>query len=138
MKIAFDLNVLIDVACRWQEFPDSLELYNRVVQDPGHEGAVPGCGYTTLYYVLKQAIPEPSARAFLSRFSQTLGFLPFEQSTAEVASRLAMADLEDACLAASALEARCDLIATRDLEGFAASPVRAETPAKLLRRLTRT
>ena len=135
MKIVFDPNVLIDVACRWQDFPDSLELYNRVIQDPAHEGAVPGCGYTTLYYVLKQILPESSARAFLSRFSQTLGLLPFKPSTVEAASRLTMADLEDACLAASALEARYDVIATRDLTGFRSSPVRAETPAKLLRRL---
>jgi hypothetical protein len=46
-----------------------------------------------------------------------------------------MKDLEDACLAASALEGGYDVIASRDAGGFAASPVRAETPARLLQRL---
>ena len=135
MRIVLDLNVLIDVACRWRQFPASLELYNRIVQDPNHEGAFPGCGYTTVHYVLKQLMPEAAARRFLLRFGETLSILPFKPSTAEAAHRLAMTDLEDACLAASAMEGGFEVIASRNTADFAASPVRAEAPAKLLQRL---
>ena len=72
MRILFDLNVLLDVACRWERFPESLELFNRVVRSAEHEGGFPACGFTTLYYVLCQEIPEASARAFLKRFQETL------------------------------------------------------------------
>ncbi len=95
----------------------------------------PACGYTTLYYVLSQLIPEARARAVLARFRQTLRFLPFGESTAAAAHLLRMKDLEDACIAATAFEGRCDVIATRDLAGYATSPIPAKTPAQILREI---
>jgi hypothetical protein len=132
VRILFDLNVLIDVACRWQTFPASLTLYNRVVASPTHEGAFAACGYTTLYYVLNQMLSEDRSRAVLAHFRRHLTLLPLTERLAAAAHLLQMSDLEDACIAATAYEGRCDLIATRNVADFTTSPIPAKTPDEIL------
>jgi hypothetical protein len=130
--VLFDLNVLIDVACRWRSFPDSLTLYQQITTRPTDQGALPGCGYTTLYYVMNQMISEARTRAVLVHFCTQLTLIPFTLDVATTAQRLAMADLEDACIAASAFAGGCDVIATRNVGDFTASPIAAKTPTELL------
>ena len=134
MRILFDLNVLVDVACRWERFPASLDLYNRVVSSAGDQGCIPACGYTTLYYVLNQLLSGERTRGVLVQFRQTLTLLAFDEKIAAAAHRLQMRDFEDACIAATAYEARCDLIATRNAKDFAASPIPARIPDDILAR----
>ncbi len=132
MRILFDLNVLIDVAGRWQAFPLSLDLYNRVVASPKDEGVFAACGYTTLYYVIHQMLSEERTRAILAQFRQRLILLPFNPRIAAAAHLLQMPDLEDACIAATAYEGRCDVIATRNVADFTTSPIPARTPEGIL------
>ena len=132
MRILFDLNVLIDVAGRWQALPASLDLYNRVVTSPKDEGVFAACGYTTLYYVINQFLSQERTRAILSQFRQRLILLPFNTRMAAAAHLLQMTDLEDACIAATAFEGRCDIIATRNTVDFTASPIPARTPETIL------
>lgn len=132
MKILFDLNVLIDVACRWQSFPISLALYEHVTAEPRHNGAYAACGYTTLYYVIKQSLSEDRTRAVLAHWRAQLTLLPFHAKTAEIAHRLQMSDLEDACIAATAIAGRCDIIATRNVADFVSSPIPAHAPEDIL------
>lgn len=135
MRILLDLGVLIDVACRWQDFPASLTLYNRIHASPYHEGAFAACGYTTLYEVVNQLIGAGRARAVASHYRETLTLLPFTASTAQVAHLLQMPDLEEACIAATAFEGRCDVIATRHPDTFATSPIPAKNPETLVESL---
>jgi hypothetical protein len=132
VKLLLDLNVLIDVACRWQDFPASLALYNRIVASPYHDGTLAACGYTLLYDVMQQLIGPERARAVVSHFRETLTLLPFTAATARVAHLLQMPDLEDACTAATAFEGRCDVIATRNIDIFITSPIPARTPEDLV------
>lgn len=135
MKLLFDLNVLIDVACRWQRFPASVELFRRAIAEPTWQVAWPLCGYTTLYYVASQLIPEQKVRQILKHFHDCLLAIPFDEKCAQVALRLQMSDLEDACIAATALEGGCDVIATRNVDDFSTSPIAAHTPDALLERM---
>jgi hypothetical protein len=132
VKVLFDLNVLIDVACRWQSFPDSLTLYQHITASPTDQGAFAGCGYTTLYYIMNQIISEERTRAVLVHFCTQLTMIPFTFDVATTAQRLQMADLEDACIAASAFVGGCDVIASRNVGDFTASPIAAKTPTELL------
>jgi hypothetical protein len=132
VRVLFDLNVLIDVACRWQRFPDSLTLYQHITTSPTDQGAFAGCGYTTLYYVMNQIISEARTRAVLVHFCTQLTLIPFTLDVATTAQRLQMADLEDACIAASAFAGGCDVIASRNVGDFTASPIAAKTPTELL------
>ena len=132
MRVLFDLNVLIDVACRWQRFPDSLTLYQHITQSPTDQGAFAGCGYTTLYYVINQILSEERTRAVLVHFGTQLTLIPFTDAVAITAQRLQMPDLEDACIAASAFAGGCEVIASRNVRDFTASPIAAKTPTELL------
>lgn len=134
MKVLFDLNVLIDVACRWRRFPESLTLYRQITASPTDEGTLAGCGYTTLYYVIRQSLSDERTRAVLAQFCADLTVLPLTAEVVATAQRLQMADLEDACIAASALAAGCDVIASRNVADFHASPIVAQTPTALLAR----
>lgn len=136
MRVLFDLNVLIDVACRWQRFPDSLTLYQQITASPTDQGAFAGCGYTTLYYVMNQMLSEARTRAVLVHFCTQLTLIPFTLEVATTTQRLQMTDLEDACIAASAFIGGCDVIATRNTGDFTASPIAAKTPTALLALLT--
>ena len=132
MRVLFDLNVLIDVACRWQRFPDSLTLYQQITASSTDQGAFAGCGYTTLYYVMNQLISEARTRAVLVHFCTQLTLIPFTLDVATTAQRLQITDLEDACIAASAFVGGYDVIATRNVGDFTASPIPAKTPTELL------
>lgn len=134
MRVLFDLNVLIDVACRWQSFPDSLTLYQHITASPTDQGALAGCGYTTLYDVIKQILSEERTRAVLMHFCTQLSVIPLTLDVVTTAQRLRITDLEDACIAASAFAGGCEVIASRNVGDFTASPIVAQTPTALLSR----
>ena len=133
MRILFDLNLLLDVSFRWREFPESLQLYERVLADADLEGAIPGCGYTTLHYILKRELGEPRARAALANFALRLRLLPFNARIANQAQAIGMPDLEDACVAATAVHGSCGWIATRNEADFRQSPLPARRPGRILK-----
>ncbi len=132
MRILFDLNVLLDVSIRWREFPESLQLYERVLADADLEGAIPGCGYTTLHYILKRELGESRSRAALANFANRFRLLPFNAKTASQAQAIEMSDLEDACVAATAVLGNCNWIATRNEADFRQSPLPSRTPGRIL------
>jgi hypothetical protein len=123
VKVRFDLNVLIDVACRWRQFPDSLTLYRQVLASPLAQGALPGCGYTTLYYVIRQSLHAERTRAVLAQFSAELAVLPMTAEVIATAPRLQLANLEDACVVASDFTAGYNVIASHNVADFHASPI---------------
>jgi len=131
-RVCFDLNVLIDVAARWQSYPDSAQVFETIVFDPQYEGRWPACAFTTYYYVLAKLITAPRAREFIAHISDSIDMIPFDGDAASLALRLNMNDLEDACIAASAFLGECDLIITRNEKDFSRSPVKAITPTALL------
>jgi hypothetical protein len=130
--ILFDLNIMVDVALRWQTFPVSLTLYTQVLRRPLHTGALAACGYTTLYYLLRQQLSAEDARALLDYFRRQCPLLPFTDRMAHAAHRLAMRDFEDACVAITAYEGQCDLIATRNVRDFQGAPIPAKRPEDIL------
>ena len=80
----------------------------------------------------RQEIAETTARKFLKRFQETLRLIPFTERTTRSAMILQMKNLEDACVAATALEGGFNLIATRDPSHYANSPIPARSPAEIL------
>ena len=132
MRVILDLSVLIDITCRWQERPASLDVYNRIVASPAHSGTFAASVYTSLYTTLDQLLGMDRARAVVAHFRETLSLLPFTANTAQVAHLLQMTDLEAACVAATAFEGHCDVIATRQVDDFTTSPIPAKLPEDLV------
>jgi len=136
MKVLVDLNVLLDVIQRREpHYLHSAAVLTRIVEGD-LEGAVPGHALTTVHYVVARfegvQVADLAADWILGRFA----VVPQRKSTFLRARSLPLADFEDAVVASTAEQARCDLIVTRNVDDFQGSPVGAVTPRELAAELS--
>ncbi len=135
MKALFDINVWIDIAVRPKAYPDSVALFRRLESDAHHIG-FPLSGYTTFYYLIAKIVGKEGALLFCrSLIQRGIRLLPLTNAEVEVAHSLVFRDHEDACVSATALAHKYDLIVTRNGRDYKNSPVVTRTPAALLRAL---
>ena len=97
--------------------------------------AVTALSLANLYYVGRRVVGTAQARADVRRLAQTFDILPVDRSTILQADGLAGSDFEDNIQIAAATTAGLDPIVTRDISGFASSPIPVWPPAELLSRL---
>ena len=129
--ILIDINVLIDAAVRREpHFIDAAAVLERVIRGDV-VAMVPAHGVTTLHYLLSRA----RGRDFASR---QVGWLlrhfeigGLDRDAFRDAHAMSWPDFEDAVVAVTAQHFGCTAIVTRDLTGFASSPVPAMHPREL-------
>lgn len=129
--ILVDINVLMDAAVRREpHYIHAAALLERVTQGT-LTAMVPAHGVTTLHYLLARA----RDRAFADR---QIGWLlrhfevgALDRDGFRQAQAYGWPDFENAVVAVTALRNSCDAIVTRDVGGFAGSPVRAVHPGEL-------
>jgi len=132
MKVAIDLNVVLDVVQNRQpHYQDSADVLSRV-RAGDISALVPGHAVTTLYYILAKA-------AGTTKADQTVDWLltHFDIGVADKAMfrrarQLSLADFEDAVVASVAEATHCDYVVTRNVPDFAGSPLPAITPTDFL------
>lgn len=134
MIILLDTDVLIDVALnRTPHFEPAsavlLECEKRTVQ-----GFVAWHTLSNLYYLVSAA-KESEARRFLEELVVFIDVVPTARDDFRYAARLAMRDLEDALQVAAATACGAEVIVTRNVRDYVRSPIRAITPAALLRQI---
>lgn len=95
-------------------------------------GVCPAHGLTTLYYVVRKIISKRDAEAAMDRVLDHFEIGNLDAAGWREAMALPFADFEDAVVAAVARKTASAFIITRDIAGFAASPVTAITPADFL------
>ena len=135
MRITIDLNVLLDVAQGRAEFyRDSEEVLARA-REGEFEGVLPGHGVTTFHYIVAKFAGVGVANAAVDGLLADFAVAGADKAILRRARSLSMADFEDAVVAAVAEANACDFIVTRNTPDFAASPVRAVTPTRLLKTL---
>lgn len=135
MKIALDLNVVLDVIQHRQpHYPDSAEVLSRI--RTGEIAAIlPSHGVTTLWYILNKAVNPATANQTVDWLLNHFEIGAADKADFQAARRLPITDFEDAVVARLAQRANCDYIVTRNGPDFAGSPVPAATPADFLKRL---
>lgn len=135
MTILLDADILLDIAFdRKPHAAAAAELVDRIERGQA-TGFIAWHTLSNVYYLLRPKDGATAARAFLSDLLAFVGVAPVSTANAKFAASLPMADFEDALQAAAAIACRADAIATRNIRHYSRSPVRAETPAKLLRNL---
>ncbi len=132
MKVMFDLNVLLDVVQRREPFYAASAAALSQAIDGLHTGCVPGHVLTTLHYVVTKHAGRKEADAIVDWGLTHLEIVPQGRGEFLRARSLKFDDFEDAALASAAEAAGCDLIVTRNLPDFRASPVSAITPEEFL------
>lgn len=135
MKLLLDLNVVLDVLlARSPWSADATQLFAAI-----ERGRCRGClaahSVTTLDYFLRRSLGRAGASAAIADLITLLEVVPADAGAFQRALRLGFADFEDAVQVIAAVDARADLIVTRDPDGFRGSPVPALPPPLVLARL---
>ncbi len=135
MKLVFDTNVILDVLARREPFFDaslqSLEFIGR----KGVSGAITANIVTDVFFLYKKHQPDRGkCKEAIRTLMNALEVLDTTRALCLLALDSSMSDFEDAVVAESAKLWSADFIVTRDGHGFDISPVKAITPAELLRR----
>jgi len=132
LKVAIDLNVVLDVVQRREpHYAASAALLSQVVEGRV-TGALPAHAFTTLHYLVHRFAGRDQAGELVDWLLHH--FEVAEAGKAELlhARKLGFADFEDAVVAACAARVAADLIITRNLADFRDSPVPPATPEEFL------
>jgi len=84
---------------------------------------VPAHGLTTIFYVLEKARGPGFARQGVEQLISVFSVAKVDEAVVRRALVLAWPDFEDAVCAAAAEASRCQVIVSRDPEGFPDSPI---------------
>lgn len=137
MIVLVDTDVLIDVALDRAPFADaSCALLDVLERRPG-TGFIAWHSLSNFFYLVSPKTGKVRARDFLLELLRFVAVAPTTTTSFLRATSLDMPDLEGAMQAAAALACNADVIATRNLDDFKRSPVRASSPAKLVDEIQR-
>jgi predicted nucleic acid-binding protein len=132
MRVMLDLNVLLDVVQRREPFyAASAMVLSRALDGP-NLACMPGHALTTLYYIVAKYADPGRAGELIDWILAHLEIVPQDRTQFVRARGLGLDDFEDAALASAAEAAGCELILTRNVADFKASPIPAVTPEEFL------
>jgi hypothetical protein len=135
LKIAIDLNGLLDVAQNRPAFYQDSEEVLASAREGEYEGGIAGHLVTTFYYLLAKFSGAATADTAVDGLLADFAVAGAEKQILAKARKLLMKDFEDSVVAAAADSCGCDYIVTRNVPDFAGSPVPAVTPADFLKLL---
>lgn len=131
-RVLLDLNVLLDVVLDRTPGVEPASRLWVALEGGAAKGVVPGHGLTTIFYILEKARGAAFARQAVEGLITVFDVAPITDAVIRRALVLAWLDFEDAVCAASGEAAGCDLVASRDPEGFPESPIPVMDPAAAL------
>ena len=132
MKVMFDLNVLLDVLQMRRPWVQASGALCAKAVRKDLEGVIAAHALTTLFYILRKYAGPEVAKRDIDWLLGSFSIAPADKVVFLRARTLAMADFEDAVIAASAESCRCDFILTRNLQDFAGSPIPALSPEEAI------
>ena len=135
MIVLVDTDVLVDVALRREPHaPASIALLILSNAAP-RPASSPGTAFRTSTISFAPNRGSHGAREFLRDLLRFVDVAQTSTASAAWAAGLPMRDFEDALQVAAAAACAADVIATRNIRDYAKSPVPADTPAGILRRM---
>ena len=90
---------------------------------------------SNFYYLVRPTRGDASVRDFLVDLTGFVTVAPADTDALRYATALPLRDFEDAMQVAAARSCGAEVIATRNVADFEASPIAARTPAELVREL---
>jgi predicted nucleic acid-binding protein len=133
MKVLLDLNVLLDVIQnRRPHYADSARVLS-AARSGDFEAFIPFHAVTTIFYLIERAQDTATANQTVDWLLQHFEVPAVDKSTLLDARKLKLKDFEDAVVASVAVRDVCDYIISRNAADFSASPVKAISPADILK-----
>lgn len=131
-RVLFDSDVLLDVlGKREPHFQASVQALN-TVKTGKTQGYISGHAVTNIYYILSKQNGRESSRKLVISLLENLQVARVTDAIIRQALTSQMKDFEDAVTSAVAESEKLEIIITRNLRDFAASPVPAMVPADFL------
>ncbi len=134
MKIAIDLNVLLDVAQNRTAFYQESEEVIARAREGECEGVISGHLVTTFHYLVAKFAGVAAANIAVDGLLTDFAVVGADKELLCEARKLPMKDFEDSVVAATADSYGCDYIVTRNTPDFSGSPIPAISPADFLKR----
>jgi len=134
MRILIDANVLLDVALAR---PRLHEASGEALSQCGRKENAAFVAWHTIsnvYYILRHQANHDQATEFLGDLLKWVEVVGVGHTDAVRAFRYDMRDFEDALQVTAAEACSADMILTRNIEDFRASPILARTPEDFLQR----
>jgi len=117
-RVLFDTNILLDVILNRAPHVKASAAALDLVGQGKVEGYVAGHAVTTIAYLVQREKGPAEAKRALVHLLSRVKVAPITDSSVRMALTMEFADLEDAVCAASAQEARCAVIVTRNPQHF--------------------
>ena len=136
MKVLIDTNVIIDILeHREPFFKDSYKVIQLGLQEK-FETIMSAGAVTDVYYIIRRSIRDAGkAREKVNMLTNLIKICDTTSKDITTALIYNIADFEDSVVAAIAKREKADYIITRNESDFSGSPVKAISPAHLLRSL---
>ena len=131
-RVLLDTNVILDVLLEREPFVADAATIWQAVEDQAIQGYVTATTLTNIYYIAHKLKGSTVARLAVSEILALMRVCAVNDTVLRAALALPLADYEDAVQVACALAADLEVIVTRDVEGFASSPVQTIAPAEFL------
>jgi predicted nucleic acid-binding protein len=133
--VLVDTNVLIDLALDRTPFAQpAADLLDALEKKPG-TAFVAWHSLSNFYYLVAPSRGKSQTKDFLLDLARFVHVAPTTTESLLYAGALALNDFEDAMQVAAAVACRANVIATRNLQDFARSPIRAAEPQAVLAEL---
>jgi predicted nucleic acid-binding protein len=136
MQVLFDTNVLLDAVLAREPFVAEAAFLLEAVEAGQLIGVISATTVTDVHYLVeRQTKNRTTAITAVMRLLTLMDIGTVDRRILEQALSLNLTDFEDAIQVACAITLGLDAIVTRDLNGFAESPVLVLSPTDLRSRL---
>jgi predicted nucleic acid-binding protein len=137
MKVLFDTNVLLDAMLAREPFVADAAFLLNAVESGRVEGFMSATTVTDVHYLVgRQTKSSEAAIAAVTRLLALMEICAVDREVLEQAIALRLPDFEDAVQIACAIELELEAIVTRDVNGFAGSPIPVLSPQEMRNRLS--
>ncbi len=137
MNVLLDTDVLIDLALGRTPHDEPAARLLDVLQARMASGFVAWHTASNFHYLVAPKRGNDTAKTFLLELIEFVEIAPTTTESLRQAGRLKLRDFEDAMQVAAAVACGADVIATRNLRDYAGAPIRAASPAQVIRMLAR-
>jgi predicted nucleic acid-binding protein len=135
VTVLLDTDVLIDVALDRESHVTASAALLEAVERGDAAGFIAWHSLSDFQYLVTPHHGSSGAKEFLLDLLHFVGVAQLSTASAAYAAGLPMKDFEDALQVAAATACGADVIATRNVRDYSGSPVKAEIPADVLRRI---
>jgi len=134
-RALIDTNVIMDVLFEREKFLEPAKAIWKAVEEGRLDGYISAITPITVFYVAERMKDAEHAHKLVEEILAIFRVCPLTEASLHAAMALPMDDYEDAAQVASAIAEGLDVIVTRDVNDYAASPIPALSPVKFLKKL---